>query len=146
MKLEKITLHNLEEILQTHPTDFQLATEELPNLRHEMTSKKLAVEKLENELYLIVKEELTKKGEKFTEGVVLANVKTYPEYIKAQKEWLDARREYDKIEHLKEVFYSREQSIKLLAQLFQSQYWSLSNLEALPKPDSNSTSKFKARS
>ena len=145
MKFDKLDLTNLDTVLQTHAYEYQRETEELPNLRNKMTEAKLEVERIESALYLKIRKELEDGGEKFTETKLTALIKIEPVYIEAQKNWLEARKAYDMIDHIRETFMQRELSIKNLVALYTSQYWSLANIDSLPAAKNDSDSKFKRR-
>ena len=129
MKFQKIELDNLDKILMCHAYDFQRSTEDLPHLRRVMNEKKAFLERVESALYISIRKMFEKDGTKFTEGKLTSEIRIHRDYQAAQTEWFDAKETYEKVDHLREVFFQQEQSLKTLSSLYIAQYWSLSSVE-----------------
>lgn len=143
---QPIDLHSLETELQEHVYLFQAATQNLSELRLDVARKKQAIDLLESQLNLKVRQENDSQGVKTTEKLVEAQVKAHASYTKAFDDYLVAKYEFDVVDSMKDVFLARESAIKNLVQLYQSQYWSLSSIDkAMPAADPNGTGEFKTR-
>ena len=141
MKLQKIELTNLDEILESHAYDFQRETESLPHLRRVMVEKKAFFEQTESRLYIEFRKMFENSGTKFTEGKLTAEIRVHQKFVAAQSAWFDAKEAYDEVDYLREIFMQRELSIKSLVSLYNAQYWSLSSIEKSTPTIKNKESK-----
>lgn len=143
---QPIDRFQLEIELEKYPFVFQEAMKDLANLRMAMGMAKQALDTTQYQLDLAIRQEYEKSGKKSTEGIIAAEVKTNQDYLDAFENYLKAKRDFDELDMLREVFMAREASYKMEVQLFGSQYWSLQTAEkSVPKAAVTTTSKFKQR-
>lgn len=145
--LEKpIDRFSLETELEQHAFVFQEATKELAQLRFEADVAKRATETVQYKIELAVRADFEATNKKVTEATVAAEVKTSGDYLNALDASMSAKRRYDEMDMLREAFMVREASLKMLVQLYGSQYWTLHESDKyVPKAAESSEGKFKQR-
>ena len=115
--------HSLDEELEQYPYLFQLATDKIADFRHAAGKAKFDAEVVRNALFYEHKKKLEADGNRATEAVINACVLADEDYDHAHSLWLDAKKDLDSAEMLRAQFEARHSAIRLLAQLYQSQYW-----------------------
>lgn len=122
---EKIDLHSLDQILVEHPALLATATDGLPDARARLSAAKMSLERVRSNAFILYREQLAKDGGRVTDKATEAMVITDDEVIKAQGEVVEAQRNYDQHNLLREIYLQREFAIKALIDLYKAQYWTL---------------------
>ena len=110
-----IDLHNLVGALKKYPLEFQQATQNLPELA------KFNISTVKAHLY----NEIQTTGRYDKVRAIESEVLVKPEYIEAQKYYLNAQKNYEHAYSVKVQLLQKENALRGLITLFESRYWSI---------------------
>ena len=122
-----IDRNNMDKMLETHSARYEYVTRFLPDLKNLLNSTKMERNEKKADLYLQNRMEKEKRGEKFTEAMLEALVTVHPEYRELNRKVLELEYKVSIIDRGWEVFRSREAAMKIMAQLYADQYWTISS-------------------
>ena len=126
---QEIDLYNLEKVLTRHPYLLQIATDKIADYKSNVGSSKFDLDTTYAMLYLEIRGKMELDGEKITEAILDAKIKSSGVYKSAYSKWLEAKAKYEKVESLRELFQTREAVLKHLTALYSAQYWTLSTIK-----------------
>jgi len=137
-KILEVDKLNLDSICETQPSLFYELTKKLPDLWLKQATLKSKLSEIKSDLYI----EYKKNSEKVTEKNLEALIFSDERYKQAEKEYLEARAEYLQADLLKEAMLQRKDSIKILADLYASEYFSIYAPEAVKQQSEKAKSKY----
>ena len=76
-----------------------------------------------------------KEGEKATEGKIKAQIQSYKAHQEAFDEWLEAKKQADKLQALKDAFQQRSYMLRDLVSLHNANYFEESSLKTTANQD-----------
>lgn len=123
-KLElAIDKHNLDSALVEQPELYQVVAEEHVLAVSRRDELKDDLKRVEGELQIRIRKEAAEIKAKATEKSILSEVETHTEYIAAREAFLNACKEADLWQAMKESFIQRSYVLKDLTSLYISGYY-----------------------
>ncbi len=120
----RIDEHNLDEECLRQPVLFEMYSQKLTPLYKLRDELKFEMEVFRAKLDGIIREEASAEGKKITEATILNEISRNVQLIDFQTKYLNICTEIKEGEVIRDAFLQRKEILKLLVELFVSQYWS----------------------
>jgi hypothetical protein len=136
----KIDKHALDQELEEQPMLFFQISEAFVQAGAERDMLKEQLATVDAKLDNAARDTYNKAEEKYTEAMIKNHVQTDKKHVGAFKLWLEAKKQADLLQVLKEAFQSRGYMIRDLCSLYSDNYFSEASVKGTPKTDRTSYS------
>lgn len=121
---EKVNLNHLDRLLAENPFIMRSITEQLANKRYEADKLKFDLKRMEADAYFMAKQKLVEANGRATEKAIEMMIARNEEFTNINYEYINAKKQVNKLEGLKETLIMRDSGLKVYSRLYASDYFS----------------------